>query len=196
MKKPYKEFLKLVRSECKKHGVKLLLRKGKSIQVGGFKCGGCFFETPLTLIVAMGHPDSKSILAHEYCHMTQWLDGEVAYIKGCISIPYMEEWLNGKSIININKHIAAVRDLELDNEIRTSKFIKKYDLGVSYTDYIRKSNAYIHFYNWLMESRSWSKPGNSPYRNKAVINAMSDKFDMNYKKLKPEIRKIYLSEKI
>jgi hypothetical protein len=42
----------------------------------------------------------------------------------------------------------------------------------------------------------WSVPGNSPYGNKRILNAMSDKFDMNYDKLSDEIKKMFKEEKI
>lgn len=196
MKKTYKEFLKRVKTECKDNGVRILLRKGTSIQDGGIKIGGCFYEEPPTLSVAMGNPDFKSILAHEFCHMYQWLEQADVYLRGSESIFHLERWLSGERVWNIQKHISAVRDLELDNEIRTSRLIKKYDLGISYSEYIKKSNAYILFYNWLLESRRWSKPNNSPYKNKNIIEIMSSRFDMNYEKLDPEIRKIYLRERI
>ena len=38
--------------------------------------------------------------------------------------------------------------------------------------------------------------GNSPYGNKRILNAMSDKFDMNYDKLSDEIKKMFKEEKI
>jgi len=196
MKKCYDEFVKMVKVKCKELGVKLDLRRGKSIRVGGFRCGGCFEETPPTLIVAMGHSESKALFAHEYCHLTQWADRIPIWGIAGESINFIDEWLSGADVPDIEKHIAISRTLELDNEIRTTKIIEEYDLGIDRDLYVKKSNAYVLFYNWLLISRKWSKPGNSPYVNERIISIMSSEFDMNYETLDPEITKVFIEEKI
>jgi hypothetical protein len=196
MKKSYEEFIQMVKSECKKYGVKLDLRKGKYIRLMGFRCGGCFEDTPPTLTVAMGHKESKALFAHEYCHLTQWADGIQLWSQCAESLSILEGWLKGEEVNDIEKHIAICRSLELDNEMRTSKIIEEYDLDIDLDLYIKKSNAYVLFYNWLLESRRWSKPGNSPYVNPRVLEVMSNKFDMNYETLDPEISRIFKQENI
>lgn len=196
MKKSYEEFLKMVKLECKKHSIKLDLRKGKFVRLSGFRCGGYFDEDNRTLVAAMGHQDSKALLAHEYCHLTQWVEQTPLWLEAPESLGKIEKWLSGEDVDNIEKHIAISRSLELDNEIRTSKIIEEYDLGIDIDLYIKKCNAYILFYNWLLESRHWSKPGNSPYVNPRVLEAMSTKFDMNYETLDPEIAKVYREQNI
>jgi hypothetical protein len=62
--------------------------------------------------------------------------------------------------------------------------------------YIRKSNAYVLFYNYMKISRKWSNPDNAPYRNKNIIEAMSDKFDMDYENLSEELIELFKKEKI
>jgi hypothetical protein len=106
------------------------------------------------------------------------------------------DWLDGKNIRNIDKHIAVARDLELDNEKRSVKVIKKFNLKVDLENYVRKANAYVIFYNWLRKTRKWSKPNNSPYKNENVKSAMSTKFNMNYKTLSPRLEKIFREENI
>lgn len=197
MKKSYEDFLKLVKSECKKHNIKLKITKYKSIRLGSLRCSGYFeSEEYPTLAAAMGHPDGKAVLAHEYSHMTQWLDKIPLWDLSGDSLNKVEEWLEGEEVEDIEKHLAICRDLELDNEKRTIKLIKEYDLGIDLSTYIKKSNAYVLFYNWLLVSRKWSKPGNSPYMNKKILSLMSDKFDMNYDSLDPHIKKAFEEEKI
>lgn len=197
MKKSYEDFLKLVKSECKKHNIKLKITKYKSIKLGSFRCSGYFeSEENPTLAVAMGHSDNKAVLAHEYCHLTQWLDKIPLWDLAGVSLNKLDAWLEGEEIDNIEKHIAICRDLELDNEKRTVKLIEEYDLGIDVQTYIKKSNAYILFYNWLLITRKWSKPGNSPYMNKKILSLMSDKFDMNYNRLDSHIKKAFEEEKI
>ena len=74
--------------------------------------------------------------------------------------------------------------------------IIKWNLDIDVKKYTKKANAYVLFYLYLQESRKWSIPGNSPYENKRILEAMSDQFDMNYESLDPKIRKIYQEELI
>ena len=74
--------------------------------------------------------------------------------------------------------------------------IKKWKLPIDVNEYIRKANAYVLFYNYLKKTRKWSEPTNSPYINKNIVEAMSDKFDMDYEKLSPELFELYKREKI
>ncbi len=52
------------------------------------------------------------------------------------------------------------------------------------------------FYNWMMKTRRWSKPNNSPYKNERVKAAMSTKFNMRYAKLSSRLEKIFKQEDI
>lgn len=89
-----------------------------------------------------------------------------------------------------------MRDLELDNEKRSVKIIKKYGLSVDVDEYIQKANAYVHFYNYMKISRRWSKANNSPYTNPVLYPQMSTKFNMNYRTLEPWIEKIFREQNI
>jgi hypothetical protein len=48
----------------------------------------------------------------------------------------------------------------------------------------------------MKESRKWSKPGRAPYSVPEIIDMMSDKFDMNYDELTPELRKVFVEQDI
>jgi hypothetical protein len=197
--KTKEEFFKFLRKECKTHGVELSLRKTGYVKLSGFKCGGYFDcdSTPKPkLVCAMNKSSSISTLVHEYCHMTQWLDKIPLWGMAGISNYIMGEWLNGVEYSDIANHIAIVRNLELDNEIRASEMIEDYDLGVTKSEYIKTANAYIVYYNYLLISRKWSKPQNSPYCNKKIVAAMSDKFDMNYQSLDRDLYDLFKSENI
>jgi len=197
--KTKEEFFKFLRKECRKHGVELSLRKVGYVRLSGFKCGGYFDSDTLPkpkLVVAMNKELSISTLVHEYCHMTQWLDKIPLWGLASKSNYVIGEWLKGTDYSDIANHIAISRDLELDNEIRASKMIEDYDFGVSRSQYIKTANAYIVFYNYLLLSRKWSEPANSPYCNKNIVAAMSDEFDMNYQSMDKEIYDIFKSENI
>jgi hypothetical protein len=128
--------------------------------------------------------------------MTQWLEGIPLWRTANDSIEEIDKWLDGKEVENIEECINASRDLELDNEKRSVEMIKKWNLPIDVSEYTKKSNAYVLFYNYIKTSRKWSLPGNSPYSNKEVLSKMSTDFDMNYEKLDPEIHEIFKANNI
>lgn len=195
--KKWKRFLEHVIEQCKLKNVELDLRKSKYLELSdNIKCGGYFDSDIPKLACAMDHKESKTLLIHEYCHMTQWLDEIPLWNESAESIELVDKWLGGEDVENIGKHVRISKDLELDNEKRAVQIMKDWDLEIDIEDYIRKSNAYVLFYLYLEKSRKWSVPGNSPYTNKRVLELMSSKFDMNYDVLDPSIEKIFREENI
>ena len=66
------EFIAYVKQECKRLGIKCMLRPTKSIKLGTTsRCSGYFDSENKELVVAMKQKGSLSILVHEYCHLTQ-----------------------------------------------------------------------------------------------------------------------------
>lgn len=192
-----KYFIDFVKKECKSYEVKCVLKKTNYVRISkNIRASGYFDESVPVLVCSMLREDSIGILAHEYCHLTQWIDNIPLWKKSEKSIPCIDEWLKGKEIRNIKYHLAVCRDLELDNEKRAVKIIKKFDLPIDIDHYIRKANAYVQSYNYMLISRSWYKPGNTPYSNENLINAMPKKFNMDYSKLSKRIEKIFIEEKI
>jgi hypothetical protein len=199
MNKTKKElaFIEYVKEECKKYGVKCKLRPVKYVKMdGNVKCSGWFDEEVPELVVAMNRPDWIEILAHEYGHLTQWRENAPIWKEAVKSLPKVWGWLDGENVRNIQKHIGVSRDLELDNEKRAVKIIKKFELKVDLEHYVKKANAYVQFYNWMLITRKWSKPKNSPYKNKNLVEAMSSKFNMRYDTLTPKLEKIFRTENI
>jgi hypothetical protein len=193
-------FVKWIKSQCKKYGVKHSLRNVKYLRLGGnIRCSGYFDENAIgkpTLVVAMNRPDWIEILAHEYSHLTQWLENDGLWKTAGESLPCVDEWLSGNEVKNIEYHLGIVRDLELDNEKRTVALIQRWDLDVDIDHYIKKANAYIQFYNYMGKTRRWSNPTNAPYGNQNLIDVMSNKFDMNYKRLSKRVEKVFVNENI
>ncbi len=197
MNKKAKDFIKHVKSECKKYGIKCDLRRTKYVRLSGnIKCSGYFDEDEPALVCSMNRPDSLEILAHEFGHLTQWIE-QIDLWKKCMkSMPLVDDWLSGKDVPNIKKHLAASRDLELDNEKRAVKIIKKFELDIDIQRYIKKANAYVLFYNYMLATRKWGTPNNSPYKNKRLIEAMPGHFRMNYNSIPKRIEKIFIEENI
>lgn len=192
MTKKEKAFVAHVRSECKKHGFSFQLRRTKNIVLSKqIKCAGYFDDTEKALVCARNRKDWLEILVHEYGHLTQWEENCDAWKNSGSSITKIDEWIAGKPIRNIQKHLAASRDLELDNEKRSVKIIKKFDLNIDIDNYIRKANAYVQSYNLLLLTRVWLKPKHNPYTNKKIIAAMPSTFRMNYNKIPRVMEQAY-----
>jgi len=192
------KFVKWVKEQCKLHGVKCSLRNVKYLKLSGnIKCSGYFDggDSPI-LAVAMNRKDWIEILAHEYCHLTQWVDGIKLWDKAMVSLVEVNDWLSGIDVKNSSEHVAVARDLELDNEKRTASLIKEWGLNVDLDCYIKKANAYIQFYNHLTKTRRWSKPGNSPYGNVNIYNAMPTTFTMRYTKMSKKVEELFVKEGI
>jgi len=192
------KFIEYVKEQCAEHGVKCSLRNVKYVKLSGnIKCSGYFDggDKP-ELVVAMNRKDWIEILVHEYCHLTQWVERIPLWKRSETSLDKVDEWLSGGKVNNIGRHLGVARDLELDNEKRAVALIKEWGLKVDIDNYIRKANAYVQFYNYMGISRRWSKPGNSPYSNKNLINEMPNKFNMNYDKMSKKVEKAFIKEQI
>lgn len=190
-------FVNYIKKQCKLYGIKCDLRKVQYLKLSGnIKCSGYFDEEEGVLAVAMNREDWIEILAHEYCHLTQWVQNCKEWKNGILGVDKVDQWLSGKPIRNIQKWLGYSRDLELDNEKRTVALIQKWKLDVDIGMYIKKANAYIQFYNYMFYTRKWSSPKNAPYSNEVVIEAMPDTFRMRYKNISKRLLKLYKQENI
>jgi hypothetical protein len=193
-------FVKWIKSQCKKYGVKHSLRNVKYLKLSGnIRCSGYFDDTTdkkPTLVVSMNRKDWIEILVHEYCHLTQWSEGIDLWGKAGESLAVIEEWLGGNEVKDIDYHLGIARDLELDNEKRSVELMKRWGLDVDIDNYIRKANAYIQFYNYMGKTRRWSNPKNAPYGNQNVVKEMPTTFQMNYKKMSKRLVKLFENENI
>jgi hypothetical protein len=197
MNKKATEFIKYVKSECKKYGVVCDLRNTKYVKLSGnIKCSGYFDEEVPKLVCSMNRPDALEILAHEFCHVTQWIDKIDLWDESGSSISLVDEWLGGKEVANIKKHLSVCRDLELDNEKRVIKLIKKFDLDIDADRYIKKANAYVFFYNHMANTRRWCTPKNSPYSNPRIIEKMPGYFMKDYSVTPKKVHKVFVEENL
>lgn len=164
-----KNFIQVVKAKCKEHNVELLLKNSERIKFSDNMFVGGYFQdispTQGILACATSHPSYLQLLVHEFSHMEQWIEKSEIWenSKNCGDV---DEWIGGKKVRNIANKIDTIKLLELDCEKRAIKNIKKYRLPINTTLYAQKANSYILFYNYLKETRSWSKPGNSPYSEK------------------------------
>jgi hypothetical protein len=187
-----RKFIEHVKSECVKYGVKCDLRAVKYLKYSSsMKVSGWFDGDKKELVCAKNRHDFLEILVHEFSHLTQWAEQCDVWVNIGNSYGEMDEWLKGKQVRNIYYHLSKCRDLELDNEKRSVKNIKKFKLSIDIDRYIRKANAYVIFYNWMGVTRKWCTPKNSPYNNNKLIYSMSNKFNMNYKTMSKKVEKAF-----
>jgi hypothetical protein len=189
--------VKYIKRKCKESGIKCDIRNASyTIPTPKIKCAGYFDDQEKLLVVAKKHVDFITTLIHEYCHLLQWKEQSKIWksVDKDKSFPLVDKWLSGKEVKNYKQHLAAIRDLELDCEKRTVAMMKKWNIPTD--EYIQKANAYVHFYNWIAETRRWSTPNNSPYTNKHVISVMSSKFNMQYDKLPKRIKQVFKTQNI
>jgi hypothetical protein len=190
-------FIDFVKSECKKYKVKCKLENKPYLKLGNGSgmstCSGYFDGEYKVLACAIAKEEWITVLAHEYSHLTQWVDQCKEWVKADKKNTYqlLANWLEGEPVRNIKYHLGICRDLELDNEKRTVEVIKKFDLDVDIDLYIQKSNAYVQFYNYMYYTRKWSTPQNSPYTQKEIYENCSKKFNMKYKSMSNRIKLVY-----
>lgn len=197
MNKKELDFVEFVKLECKKYGVKCDLRNTKYVKLSSsIKCSGYFSDDPPTLVCSMNRPDWIEILAHEFSHLTQWVDQIDLWKQSMESMPLVDAWLEGEDVHDIERHIQVCRDLELDNEKRSVKVIKKFGLDVDLDNYIKKANAYVYFYTRLLTTRKWATPKNSPYNNKNIISVMPNKFKTDYSVVPKKIEEVFIQENL
>lgn len=196
MTKKEREFVRYVKAECRKHGIRCVFRKVSYFRTTPGSCIGYFDDANKVLAVAMKRSDWIETLAHEFAHLTQWQDGIDLWHKSERSVPLMEKWLLGKPVRRIKRHLEICRDLELDNEKRTVKIIKKFKLNVDLDNYIRKANAYIHFYNHIYHTRKWNIGSENPRTDRRKLSVIPANFRMNYSKIPKKIQKIYFEQEV
>lgn len=187
-----RQFVKHVREQCKLYGVKLTLKKSQYLILSdNARCSGYFDEEAKELVVAGNHPEYLSILVHEFAHLTQWVDNCEPWRKLGDSLEKIHDWLGGKEVKGIKRALAKARNLELDNEKRSVKIIKEWNLPIDIKLYTQKANAYVQFYNWMYYTRRWCTVKNSPYRNKKIYTNMPTIFKMNYEEMSEKYRKLF-----
>lgn len=194
-KSPVDRFIAHVRAECKKNDIVLFMPETETLDCDGEPSRGYFDGE--TLACAVGHPVKKwiDILAHEYCHLTQYVENAPVWHATSIVVDGEEidtgdlywNWIKGRVELSpkqVLDYIGRARDLELDNEKRTVKVIQEFDLPIDISNYIRRANAYVMFYSSMMVLRKWCIKKDLQFpsitEQPEILKLMSDKFDMDY----------------
>ncbi len=186
------EYLDHVKTKCKKHGVKLVLKNKKHFLEEGVSMGGYLSEEPLELGVATKKPQKIWVpfLLHEDSHLDQLLEQSPLFtqtkIRGVCASEIITNWVEGKdySPNTIQQAIALIRDMELDCERRALKKIKKFQLQINPQHYIQTAAINIHQYNYTLKRRLFLRRGNAlPYEDKSILETMPTTLRGNFRRL-------------
>lgn len=192
------EFIHQVVTDCEKNDIKIVISPKDRVYYGDISCNGFFeqhFPVEYTYKHVLGEPtlpidlsgnsypllagctgnktDSEfiSLLAHEYCHMQQFIEKSPLWIT-LDEFEKFEKWLGHESIDH-NELITAwtkIVMLEADCEKRVVNLIADLDLPLDVNTYSRRANSYLFFYQWVLKNRKWYKT--APYEIESIVNMM------------------------
>jgi hypothetical protein len=152
----YKPFITSVKRQCKKYGIELILSPSKRVVLTDDylqECSGYFCDTDKALVVACGKPFEEwvEILIHEFSHMEQWKSDE-RWNDWNDNTGKTWDWLAGNIMLNktqVLNMLDSMVELEKDCEIRAIEKIKKWNLPVNLTRYVKKANVYLYSYHMM-----------------------------------------------
>jgi len=174
----HRQFVSHVRKHLKLYNGKLVIGRGKAINVEGSRCSGCFDDNNITISVARKAPNFLDVLLHEYCHFLQWIQKSKIYNTADRHCSIVVDWFGGKeySVKTIKKAFYWVRKMERECEQFAVKLIHKYDLPIDKKKYIKQANCYIYTHFIMEETRKFWMFKKNPYKNKAVQKTMPSNF--------------------
>lgn len=152
----FKPFMASVKRQCKAYGIELVLSPSKTVVLTddfSQDCSGYFCDRDKALVVACGKPFNEwfEILIHEFCHMEQWKNDD-RWTKWGTACEKTWDWVSGSIMLN-KTQLANIMDdmveLEKDCELRAVEKIKKWNLPINMTRYIKKANVYLYSYHML-----------------------------------------------
>lgn len=194
-------FLARVQAECTAAGVTVVISLNNRVFYEGMACNG-FFEptypvatglervvsgdklppdqdrgalTPL-LAAARGSKsveDFLSLLAHEYCHMRQFVEGS-PYWPAADELLVWEQWLGGKDFepALLERVWRRVVLVEVDCETRVLAMARELNLQLDRTAYAKRANSYLFFYSWALRNRRFYDK--APYEIADIVDRMPD----------------------
>ena len=201
MNKAVKEFIEHARSETKEANVRFVLSNTRYLvlkEEGYARVNGYFDEERSILKCAVKQPLSKwlPILVHEYSHFQQSLKRTPSWV-GCIvrgrdRSDEFFRWISGekKSVKLMEECMLKIVACELECEKWTVKNIRKFHIPIDTAEYVKKSNAYLLFYDYAFQNRTWYKVGREPYNVRQVLKAMPSRFLHSYR-ITPKYSDLY-----
>jgi len=203
MNKEASNFIQHVKTECKKHNVKVDLAPRRYLILtdeGYTRVSGYFCYEDKIIRIAANKPFQKwfEVLVHEFGHFIQWSTDckawQKSFYKGKLdSSAVAFEWLSGKRTTTEKLDICfdLARDLELDCERKAYSLIKKFNLPINKDEYAKRANVYVHLYNWIRIKRRWYKSKQIPYDIPEIVNRMPKTLKGSYKTTPKDIMNLF-----
>lgn len=181
------KFIEDIKKKAKKHGVEVIIRNNPLVKLEGEEvyCAGFFCSETKQLVVGKQpkEADTIGLLAHESCHMDQWIEDNFLWEKLAIGYDLFFSWVEGHKIIKREHLEEAIQDiirLEKDCEQRAIKKMLKYNIKIDYDKYRRRANAYLYAYLFFLEKKAWIP---KIYDKQEVWAEAPARFPKEYKKI-------------
>ncbi len=166
-------FVDFVRAQCAAHGIRFHL--GATRRSGNV---GYFDDKRKFLFVAADEADWLTTLAHEYGHMTQWIEGRFGWDPRAEDADSrFEEWLVGKhpdySARRVLRLVRAIQRCELDAERRALHLARRWHLTPDVIALARSGNANVWRYEVARQISTWPKNADATIEEKLPDRLMS-----------------------
>lgn len=167
-----------ITKKCLDNNVKIHYIPNKYVLTNGHKVSGYFHDktkNDLSIRVASDRQDFIEVLAHEYCHLTQYLDGFFNDESIQFATHNYDEWLLEKAEYKddvVDEMTKAFQYLEWENEGRTIKLMDFFNMDYDKSLYIKKANVYILSYEVIARHRKWPEVFR-PYEFTPLLNMVS-----------------------
>ena len=155
-----RQFVKHVRDHLAQYGMKLIIGKGKCVNVDGFRCSGCFDESGKAIRIAR--------------HFLQYINNSKVYEKSYKASTIVDGWLKGKNYApkEVKRAFFIVRAMERDCEKRAVRLIELFQLNIDKEMYAKRAHVYIYSHFMMEKSRKFYSFKRNPYYCQSVLRIM------------------------
>lgn len=174
------QFVSHVKNHLAEHGMKLIIGRGKSVNVGGYRCVGYFDDSQKVIKIAGQAQEFMSTLVHEYAHFLQFINKSKIYKKSNIAGYIVDSWFAGNEYSDkkLKRAFFLVRAMERDCEKRAVKLIKKFKLEIDEKMYVKKAHCYIYSHFMMEKTRKFYSYKKSPYHSPVVLRVMPSSMEV------------------
>jgi hypothetical protein len=168
------QFVSYVKNHLAQYGIKLIIGRGRMVNVGGYRAVGYFSESEKVIKIAKKSTDFICTLVHEYCHFLQYIGNSKIYQKSDQAGLIIDAWFQGKEYTSeeLKRAFFLVRAMERDCEKRAIKVIKKFNLQIDKKMYAKKAHCYIYSHFMMEKTRKFYSYKKSPYHSPVVLKIM------------------------
>jgi hypothetical protein len=180
---------------CGNNGVRVNLVNAAKVEFSKNVFTSGYFDEE-TLTVATDNPLEEwfTVFIHESRHLFQFLYSPIWKIRTYGKDPCLalDDWLEEKTEytnLQIQRIADAVVALERDCELQTVATIRQYNMPFDTTDYIKRANSYLYFYDLVRRHRKWYKT--QPYKISEIVQIMPGRVILNHHRLTPKLHKLF-----